>query len=162
MKHSPGEAIGWLDSEFDPSPYPSFTLVVATRASSQLYSWRLDTGVSRTVIDAGWSVATSSWWRSEEVIAWRVERFERWRADGSSFINGVPSFNLLEVADQREWSPMMTRSMSLTRSLTQAEVSGDAPSLTLRYWRREGDDSIDPSRPTAVETLRLSSVDGTT
>ena len=155
---SPDEALRWLDTEFDPSRYPSFTLVAATRTASVLYSWRLDSGISQTRMDAGWSMVTSSWWRTDEVVAWRTEIFERWCADGSPDLSGVPTFNLLEVADQREWSPMMTRSLSMTRSMTQAEIVDGEPEVLLRYWRRDHERPIDPACPTAVEALRLTSV----
>ena len=98
-------------------------------------------------------MVTSSWWRTAEVVEWRREQFKSWCDEGASEVNGVPSFNLLEVPDRREWSPMMTRSFSITRSLTQAEVRRGASKLELRYWRRDGERPVDPSRPTTAENL---------
>lgn len=153
LTRSPEEAGHWLEAEFDPSPYPSFTLLLATPETTDVFSWRLDTGVARTALKNGWVMVTSSWWRTAEVVQWRREQFKSWRDEGASEVNGVPSFNLLEVPDRREWSPMMTRSFSITRSLTQAEVRRGASKLELRYWRRDGERPVDPSRPTTAENL---------
>jgi len=155
LLRAPTEARNWLDSDFDPSPYPSFTLVLATTETTDLYSWRLDTGVARTALEDGWVMVTSSWWRTAEVVEWRREQFKSWCDQGASEVNGVPSFNLLEVPDRREWSPMMTRSFSITRSLTQAEVRRGASTLELRYWRRDGEAQVDPMRPTDEVVLGL-------
>ena len=91
--------------------------------------------------------------RTAEVVEWRREQFKSWCDEGASEVNGVPSFNLLEVPDRLEWSPMMTRSFSITRSLTQTEVRRGASRLELRYWRRDGERPVDPSRPTTAENL---------
>lgn len=152
---SPREARRWLEEEFDPSPYPSFTLLLATPEATQVYSWRLDTGVGKTTLEDGWAMVTSSWWRTAEVVEWRRAQFESWRIAGAPEVHGVPSFNLLEVADLLEWSPMMTRPFSITRSLTQAELLRGRSKLTLRYWRREGELPVNPMRPTDVTDLPL-------
>jgi len=155
LARTPEGAQRWLASDFDPTVFPSFTLLLATNQSVDNYSWRLDEGVSRTTLAAGWTMVTSSWWRAAEVVRWRHERFTTWREEGAPEIHGVPSFNLLEVADRREWSPMMTRSFSITRSLSQAELASDRPDLRVRYWRRDDENPIDPMQPTATVTLRL-------
>ncbi len=155
LLRAPTEARNWLDSDFDPSPYPSFTLLLATAGTTDVYSWRLDTGIAKMALEDGWSMVTSSWWRTAEVVEWRREQFKRWCDEGGPEDNGVPSFNLLEVPDRRQWSPMMTRSFSITRSLTQAELASGRSDLRVRYWRRDGECPIDPTHPTAVETIDL-------
>lgn len=155
LAREPQALRSWLIDELDPSPYPSFTLVVAASGWSQSYSWRLDGGVTMEDLADGWSMITSSLWRTDEVLPWRHREFEAWRDGGASEVDGVPAFNLLERPGRREWSPMMTRPISITRSLTQAEIrTGDAW-LTLRYWRRDGELPVAPSRPTASSKLRL-------
>jgi len=67
----------------------------------------------------------------------------------------VPTFNLLEVPGRREWSPLMTRPISITRSLTQAELRSGAVCLVMRYWRRDGESAISPDEATAVTELEL-------
>jgi len=155
LEHDPERARGWLRHGLDPSPFPSFTLAVITPAWGEAYAWRLDRGVTVTAIPDGWSMVTSSLWRSDQVVAWRRDRFDEWLRQGAREIAGVPGFNLLEAPDRREWSPLMTRPVSITRSLTQAEQRRGSNLLTMRYWRRDGSAPIDPHRPTAVTTLEL-------
>lgn len=151
----PRRARSWLRSGLDPSPYPSFTLVVVTADAGEVVSWRLGRDLGFEPVADGWSMVTSSFWRRDEVVAWRHLRFSEWQAAGAESIAGVPAFNLLEVAGQREWSPLMTRSFSMTRSLTQAEVQPAGAVVRLRYWCRDGESPVDPVRPTAATTLPL-------
>jgi hypothetical protein len=153
LEHGPDRARGWLRDGLDPSPFPSFTLVVVAPAWGVSYSWRLDQGAAMSEIPDGWSMTTSSLWRSGEVVAWRQARFDEWRRAGASEIAGVPAFNLLEVPGRREWSPLMTRPISITRSLTQAELDAGTGRLTMRYWRRDGESPVSPHEPTAVTGL---------
>jgi hypothetical protein len=155
LEHGPDLARSWLRDGLDPSPFPSFTLAVVAPDWGEVYSWRLDRGVAVSAVPSGWSMTTSSLWRSGEVVAWRQARFEEWLLAGATEIAGVPAFNLLEVAGRREWSPLMTRPISITRSLTQAELRAGADCLVLRYWRRDGESSIPPGEPTAVAELEL-------
>jgi hypothetical protein len=155
LEHGPEQARSWLRDHFDPSPFPSFTLVVLTPDWGETYSWRLEGGVALSAIPDSWSMTTSSLWRSGEVVAWRQARFAEWRLAGTPEIAGVPAFNLLEVAGRREWSPLMTRPISITRSLTQAELCACADRVVMRYWRRDGESPISPGEPTAVTELEL-------
>ena len=155
LVRTPEKATHWLTSDLDPTVFPSFTLLLATIQSVDVYSWRLDTGVARTTLEGGWTMVTSSWWRAADVVRWRRERFAKWCDDGARMEHGVPAFNLLEVVDRREWSPMMTRSFSITRSLSQAELAPGRPDVHVRYWRRDDEHPIEPVRPTAAATLRL-------
>jgi hypothetical protein len=155
MKHDPDGARDWLTERFDPSPYPSFTLVVVAPGSADVFAWRLDGGVAHSGLPEGWSVVTSSFWRTEEVVPWRQREFARWRQRGAACVHGLPSFNLLEVPGRLEWSPFMTRPISLTRSVTQVEVSRETHTLRMRYWRREAEKRLDPSHPTAVRYVPL-------
>jgi len=158
LEQTPEQARAWLRSGFDPSPFPSFSLVVVAPGWGEAYSWRLDHGIAVSAIPEGWSMVSSSLWRSGEVVAWRQARFDEWLREGAPEIEGVPAFNLLEAPDRREWSPMMTRPVSITRSLTQAELRTGLNRLTMRYWRRDGESAISPSEPTAVTELELAEV----
>jgi hypothetical protein len=155
LEHGPEQARAWLRDGLDPTPYPSFTLVVVAPGWGEAYAWRLDRGVTVSDIPAGWSMVTSSLWRSREVVAWRQARFEEWLQAGAAEIEGVPAFNLLEAPGRREWSPLMTRPVSITRSLTQAELRAGWSLLTMRYWRREGEAAVDPGQPTTFAELEL-------
>jgi hypothetical protein len=155
LAREPHDLRPWLAEGLDPTPYPSFTLVVATAHWGQAYCWRLGSGVSTSDIDPGWTMITSSLWRTDDVLAWRQRAFDSWRAAGAAEVAGVPAFNLLEQPDRRPWSPMMTRPISITRSVTQAELQPGRCWLEIRYWRRDGELPVAPSRPTASERLPL-------
>jgi uncharacterized protein with NRDE domain len=146
----------WLRSELDPSPYPSFTLVVVTADAGELVIWRSGRELGLEPIDEGWTMVTSSFFNADEVVPWRHRQFQRWRDSGEEEVDGVPAFNLLEVDGRREWSPLMTRPFSITHSLTQAELRPSESSVRLRYWRRDGESAIDTERPTAAVHLPLS------
>jgi len=156
LEQTPEQARAWLRSRFDPSPFPSFSLVVVAPGWGEAYSWRLDQGIAVSAIPEGWSMVSSSLWRSGEVVAWRQARFEEWLREGACEIEGVPGFNLLEAPGRRDYSPLMTRPVSITRSLTQAELRAGADRLVMRYWRRDGESPISPGEPTAVTELELS------
>ena len=155
LGHRPDEVLEWVDHELDAPRYPSFTLILLAPDEGRAVHWRLDAGLQCESLASGWSVVTSSLWRGEEVSAWRHEAFARWCADGVPRSAGVPSFNLLEVAGHREWSPFMTRPFSATRSITQVRVGAGERSLTMTYWSRRGADTIDPSKPDATLDLPL-------
>jgi hypothetical protein len=138
----------WLTRTLDPTPYPSFVLLVVDRERTRELSWRLGGGARWRERAGALDMVSSSFWRTEEVLAWRRQRFDEWVASGAPLRAGVPELNLLEVPGRREWSPFMTRSFSATRSVTQAIVEPAA--VRLRYWRRHGDAAVDPGRPEAV------------
>jgi hypothetical protein len=157
LGREPDHAVSWLRDEFDPSPYPSFTVVLTTPKTALSYAWRLDSGVTTSEVGDGWSMVTSSLWRTQDVVPWRHRRFDQWLDTGSPTTNGLPGFNLLVVPDKKEWSPFTTRSFSMTRSITQAEVKTARSSARMRYWLRDGENAIDPARPSATHTLPLCS-----
>lgn len=144
-----GEVGRFLEEELDPTRYPSFTLVVATPEGARALCWTLDRGFAHDALGEGWSLITSSWWRAEEVVAWRQKRFAEWLAAGAPFAGPLPAYNLLEEAGAREQSPFMTRSFSGTRSVTQVELGPGRAAAAVRYWARPGEGAIDPQRPTA-------------
>jgi hypothetical protein len=153
LERTPADAFRWLADGLDPSPYPSFTLLVISSSDAIELRWRRSDRLLRRALDSGWTMVSSSFWRPDEVLAWRQSRFERWRDDGASHRDGVPLFNLLEEPGRRAWSPFMTRMMSATRSLTQVRVHAERAAL--HWWPREGRDPIDPTRPRSELELPL-------
>jgi hypothetical protein len=148
----------FVERDLDPTPYPSFVLMVATSDSGLIVRWTLGSGVEYESVDQVWSLVTSSWWRSNEVASWRRGRFEGWLESGSPFDGLLPSFNLLEEPGEREYSPFMTRSFSGTRSVTQISLERMRSDVEMRYWAREGEGAIDPLRLTSSVELPLSPV----
>jgi hypothetical protein len=151
-----GNVFRFVERNLDPTPYPSFILMVVTSEKGLIARWTLGSGVEYESVDEGWSMVSSSWWRTEEVASWRRGRFEDWLVCGPRFDGLMPAFNLLEEPGEREYSPFMTRSYSGTRSITQISIDRKRPNIHMVYWAREGEGAVDPSLPTSHVELPLS------
>jgi hypothetical protein len=147
-----GEITAALEHEFDPAGYPSFTLVLAHREGVQSYTWRGAGALQHQSHDAEWSLFSSSSWNTGDVIAWRVEAFNDWRASGCATHGELPAIHLLQPAGRREWSPLMDRERTCTRSITQVEIASTAAIAIMRYWRR---DRLDSGQPPLVRAVPL-------
>jgi hypothetical protein len=132
-----------IDSGLEARRYPSFMLVVATGDEARVVRWLLGGEVEQTALGAGWQLITSSWWRPDEVAAWRQGRFDAWVANGAPFMGSLPAFNLLVEPGAEEHAPFMTRSYSGTRSLTQVELHHRRGVVHMWYWPRQGREPID-------------------
>jgi hypothetical protein len=153
MDNGPREAMRWAEAELDPSPYPSFVLLVWTPTGSRLLRWTIGSGLSIEKVSPGWSMVTSSYFHAEAAERWRGEAFEAWLASDAPLSHGLPKFNILEDPEARELSPFMTRTVSATRSVTQIRNRPDSRTFEMRYWRRQGTAMIDPSTPDATFEL---------
>jgi hypothetical protein len=157
MERRPEAAWEWLHRIFTPARYPSFTMVVATAVDARVLSWRPGAALEWGEIGTGWSMLTSSAWRTDEVTAWRRREFESWRSGGARLAGELPAFNLLEVEGREMWSPMMTRPFSATRSLTLARSEWAEGRCELLYWRREEGEAVDAAAPDARLDLEVES-----
>ena len=138
-------SINWIRHSLQAESYPSFTLLVWGPDGGRQIRWRLDEGLtcSRLPNDR-WGMETSSFWRTDEVLAWRRDLFDRWLADGAPFEGRLPSFNLIEEPGRHEWSPFMSRSFSATRSITLVAVDQKRGRAKLMWWPRPADGPITP------------------
>lgn len=141
-----------LVREFDPAPYPSFTLILAHHGAVESFDWRGNGMLADRTHDDVWSAFSSSSWKTDEVIAWRMRAFDLWRADGCKMTNDLPSLHLQHPDGMREWSPLMDREHTCTRSITQVEIARGRDKAVMRYWRR---DALDAGRAPFVTTLPL-------
>jgi len=148
-------ALRFLEQELAPARYPSFVLVVLTPRQGRVLRWTLNGEVEHEALAEGWSLITSSWWRAEEVVAWRRQRYAAWLAAGAPLAGPLPAFNLIDEPEAREHSPFMTRSFSGTRSLTGVAVDRERGEAEMRYWARPGMGTIDPTRPSSSLALAL-------
>lgn len=152
----PEQTFDWIESRFDPAPYSSFALMVLSEGQSQSYEWTggdrlqaepliLGTPISRVANSktpsrrlafpgGDWAMRTSSSWRTDEVEAWRAEAFDQWLADGARFDGQIPSFNLLQPKGRAEWSPLMSRELACTRSITQVFADFASGTIEMRHW----------------------------
>ena len=92
------------------------------------------------ISDRDWFMATSSSYKSEEVVAWRHQKFRDWLEKGE-FIANIPSFNLLQEKDMEAWSPYVAREDHHTKSLTQILLSG--LELKLTYYDESQIDDLE-------------------
>jgi len=158
LDRPPGDAVRWLEGGLDTSPYPSFTLLALTPEAGVELSWRRPRSIRRRPLPDGWSLASSSFWRTSEVLGWRRDRFRAWLEGGAAEVAGVPTFNLLEAPGLREWSPLMTRALSATRSVSQVDLRPGDGAVELRWWPRHGDGGVDPARTAAALRMDLADV----
>lgn len=147
----------WIRHSLQAESYPSFTLLVWGPDGGRQIRWRLDEGLtcSRLPNDC-WGMETSSFWRTDEVLAWRRDLFDRWLADGAPFEGRLPSFNVIEEPGRREWSPFMSRSFSATRSITLVEVDRDRDRTGMAWWPRPAEGAINPDTPGSDLHLAIS------
>lgn len=133
---SESAALRWVDSVFDPVPYPSFLLVVMTSPHTHTIAW--DGRELRREKHVGeWLFFTSSSWRSGEVTEYRRLEFEKWLRQGAPCSGSIPAFHLLAPAGLLEWAPLMQREHTATRSITQIEANDARGETEMRHWPRE-------------------------
>lgn len=128
-----------LERDFDPSPYPPFTALLAHCDGVDSFTWDGDGAWEHTVKRDEWAHFTSSSWNTDEVIAWRARVFEEWLRTGHAMHGPLPSFHLLCKPEMREWSPWMDREHTCTRSVTQILKTGNE--AMMRYWTRAAIDA---------------------
>jgi len=123
-----------LNEEFDPARYPSFTLLLYAPEGGRRYQWFRRGRLEPVAADGEWQVYSSSGWDSEPVIQWREREFDKWLDQGAPMVDTLPKFHILRREGDEEKSPLMERSWSATRSITQAAVDRGAGLAELRYW----------------------------
>jgi uncharacterized protein with NRDE domain len=123
----------WITEKFDPSPYPSFTLLLTSVNNALRFDWDGEGHLSREPLPEKWWLVSSSSWRTEDVLAWRDARFGDWLTSGCTFNGRIPAIHLLRESGLDRWSPLMRRSRAATRSITQIEVI-DGGQAAMCYW----------------------------
>lgn len=126
--------LSWLANEFRPEAYPSFNLLVITQEKGVSYQWLRNGGPGLSEFNTDWIIRSSAGWDSEEIRLWREERFAEWRAAGCEKFDTLPTFHLMQDPNNVEWSPLMRREWSATRSITQVCVSPGRGEVEMRYW----------------------------
>jgi len=145
----------WLTRRFDPAPYPSFDLVAAHPRAAYRFTWNGAGDWAQQSLPAGWSLVSSSAWRTAEVLRWRKGAFDKWLKDGAPLSEaGIPALNLVRPEREERYAPLMSRPESATRSITRVDVSGTLARLW--YWPVE-DGSL-PDTPVYAELTLTQSV----
>ena len=134
LGHGPLHAcLAHLRETFQPHAYLPFTVAVAALEGVWSFTWHGEGPLEETLHRAPWTMLSSSFFNTDEVLAWRLRAFEAWRGQGSPMRDGVPEFNLYQPAGWEGWAPLMERDISATRSITQAVIDADAPRHILRW-----------------------------
>lgn len=147
-------AISWATTELDPEQYPSFNLLIFGGGIGKCLTWLRQGELVEQDVHTEWTLRSSSGWDSTEVKAWREELFEDWKKSGQEMVDRLPKFHLIQEDGREEWSPLMKRSWSATRSVTQVEIPSAEGELALRYWSNPHPDTLHPD---VVEYLTLES-----
>ncbi|MBX7258334.1 MAG: NRDE family protein [Candidatus Hydrogenedentes bacterium] len=146
---SRGEIVPWLlghgtlesiraavMSDFDPKPYPSFTILLAALDRVETFEWPVDSPFTHHPHTSEWTMLTSSSWKTDEVTARRRDAFDAWRVNGAHSCGALPAFHVLQPEGEAEWSPLMERSYASTRSITQVYFDEGTTHAVMRYWPR--------------------------
>lgn len=136
--------LSWLMNKFRPEAYPSFTLLVITQEKSVSYEWLRQGVPELSEFNTEWIIRSSAGWDSEEIRLWREDRFAEWQAAGCEKLDTLPAFHLMQDPNNVEWSPLMQRDWSATRSITQVSVSPGRGEVEMRYWPEPTPDSREP------------------
>ena len=127
-------AIAYVENELNPEDYPSFNLLIFGPQTAKCITWLRQGELIWQDIDKAWTLRSSSGWDSKEVKAWREELFKDWINAGEAKIDHLPKFHLIQEEGNEEWSPLMKRTWSATRSVTQVEIDLALGEGALRYW----------------------------
>ncbi len=139
-------------TNFDPHRFMSFSLIVVQHDSLDAYHWRGGGELHHESHQGEWTFFSSSSWKTDEVIAWRRRAFDDWRNGGHATTGALPSLHVLHPDGKHEWSPLMDRERTCTRSITQIDIAPPRIEAIMRYWRR---DTLDAGDQPVVSTLPL-------
>ena len=127
-------ALDWVRHGIEPESYPSFQLLIFGKEGATEVLWHKEGALRVRPVDDEWFLCSSSGWDSADVIAWRDARFADWRTAGAPHVGPLPAFHVLQMPENKEWSPLMVREWSATRSITQVQLDFHAAHGVLRYW----------------------------
>ncbi len=140
-----------FSGHFDPTPYPSFTLLVCSLEQTIAQTWTGRGLLPALDTEETWTMLVSSSWKTEEVTMWRRGAFAAWREAGCPMRGFLPSFHALQPEGEEAYSPLMDRELSTTRSITQVAIKAGAADAVMRYWPRD----ILPNGAAEVHSLPL-------
>lgn len=155
LARGPFDSMGpWLREEFDPRLYAPFTLLLMGKGGAMKFRWHRLHGLEEWELDVGWTMVTSALFYMEEIRQFREERFKEWRREGQSMAHLLPTFNLLQVPGREDWSPLVRRDWSGTRSITQVSLGPEDDALEMRYWPDPRPEGGAPGSAVSLPLLR--------
>ena len=141
----------WAREELRPEQFEPCKLVLVSAIGSETFEIKSDT-ITETALENGHEMLTSSAWKPEDVIAFRTDRFQRWRGEQDFREDGLPTFHV-DRDGEHGFTVLMDREWSCTRSLTQVVIDDRAMRGEMRYWPVE--DQTPAETPT-LTTIALS------
>jgi len=154
---SRGEIIPHLLSQPDPKKalgdihlenYAAFHLVLYVEDRLYHHSWNGHDPVSSELPQAEWVMMTSSRWNQRSVKDYRFAQYSAWLKDGAAFLGDLPAFHLQQEPGKKEWSVLMQRAQTCTRSITQISVRPEA--IQMKYWPQP---SGGEQKPSVIESF---------
>jgi len=144
------DALHFIDGKFDPKVYLSFTLLLIGAGNAIAVQWDGFGELEVRQLASDWEMITSSSWNREAVLEWRRRAFEEWVRAGATFEGDLPSLHLHQPEGMAEWSPLMAREQTATRSITQVDLDPRGSRAEMLYWPVPPD-----PRKTPPQRLRL-------
>mgnify|MGYP006286859355 CR=1 FL=1 len=145
-------AVRWMTKVFDPSQYRGFILVLAEPGRVARVAW-LGGKIVCSQDTRPWVMESSSSWNQDSVLPWRDRAFALWMANGSQFAGDLPAFHTYREPDMAEWSPLMERDYSATRSISEVAINEATGLSTMRYR------PVTPGKPLQREPPHTLSLD---
>lgn len=144
------QANRWLLEELAPADYAPFRLLVGSGDGRTVHTSRGDGTIDSASLVEGWHLLSSSSWNAPVVLTWRGEQFEQWVADGAIVAGELPTYHLLQPDGLADRSPLMTRELTVTRSITQIALDGVSGKTICRYWPDPTIDTLGRPPHTAI------------
>lgn len=134
-KGSSEKALNWLRHEFSATNYRPFTLLIVSATGAFEGRWDGTSSFSLSSIpSAGGAIWTSSSWNTDAVCAWRRERFAQWLLETEHMNPNMMDFHGLQIPGKEEWSTLMSRKETATRSISQVILDAQNLLADVTYW----------------------------
>ncbi len=130
------EAVGMIGQQLDLTRYRSFTLFVVDQEDVFQITHFIDHPLTSKRLKDPELFFSSSSWKADEVLPYRAELFRKWQESGREFFDEIPAIHLYQAEGKEEWTPLMSREKSCTKSVTQVNCTEGKP-LRMNYARTD-------------------------
>ena len=74
-------------------------------------------------------ITSSSSWNEDEVLHYRENKFQDWQKNGAKYLKGYPTLNLQQDPQRKEYSILVDREHTYTKSITQIIIENGKASV---------------------------------
>jgi len=110
----------------------AFHLVACAKEGTRRYFWDGEALCEGEVRDPVFILASSSW-NQDEVVSWRETTLSRLLRDKRE-PEDILAAHRMPSARGPWWGPLVSRTLSATRSITQVNICYSSTRWTMRYW----------------------------